>query len=44
MYGNAKKKDAPKQPRLKVKIKASGNAATRLLNRLGVTQNAGRIG
>jgi hypothetical protein len=36
MYGTKKtKKEQPKQPGLKVKIKASGNAATRLLNRLG---------
>lgn len=34
MYGS-KKKDKPSQPKLKVKIKASGNAATKLLNRLG---------
>jgi|GEM_PF-3681586 hypothetical protein len=41
MYGTPKtKKDAPKQPKLKVKIKASGNAANKLLNRLGTT-NAG---
>lgn len=36
------KKEAPKQPKLKVKIKASGHAATKLLNRLGV-QSAGRL-
>lgn len=41
MYGKAKK-DQPKQPKLKVKIKASGNAATKLLNRLGTPPtNAG---
>jgi len=43
MYGK-RKKEAPKQPKLKVKIKASGHAATRLLNRLGVQPSGGRIG
>lgn len=42
MYGTKAKKEQPKQPKLKVKIKASGNAATKLLNRLGTkVQNAG---
>lgn len=42
MYGTKPKKEQPKQPKLKVKIKASGHAATRLLNRLGYQpQNAG---